>query len=138
MKKFWLEFVKRGMMAAWGGPVILCIVWACLQKAGVVTTIDVNTVIMAVISSLIIAFVAAGISVVHQMEQLPKSMAVLIQMAVLYLDYLILYLLNGWLPVKAIGIFTILFVVGFLIIWAIIYMTTRNIVNKINTQLSNE
>lgn len=138
MKKFWLEFAKRGMMAAWGGPVILCIVWACLQKAGVVTTIDVNTVIMAVISSLIIAFVAAGISVVYQMEQLPKSMAALIQMAVLYLDYLILYLLNGWLPVKAIGIFTILFIVGFLIIWAIIYLTIRNCVKKINAQLRND
>lgn len=136
MKKFWIKFLQRGCMFAWGGPVILCVVWACLKKARVIESIEVDTAILAVISTLIVAFVAAGISVVHQMEQLPKSMAALIQMAVLYFDYLIIYLLNGWMPVKAIGIFTVIFAACFGITWAIIYLSTRHSVNKINAQLN--
>lgn len=136
MKKFWIEFIKRGMMAAWGGPAIVCIVWACLKAAGVVTVLDVDTVILAVLSSMLMTFVAAGISVVYQMEQLPKSMAALIQMTVLYVDYLVIYLINGWMPVKAIGIFTAIFVAIFAIIWAIIYLTIRNSVKKMNEKLN--
>lgn len=136
MKKFWIEFMKRGMMAAWGGPAIVCIVWACLKAAGVITTIDIDTVILAVISSIVLAFIAAGISVVYQMEQLPKGMAALIQMAVLYVDYLVIYLINGWMPVKTIGIFTAIFLACFAIIWAIIYLTVRNSVKKINEKLN--
>lgn len=136
MKKFWIEFMKRGMMAAWGGPAIVCIVWACLHVAGVIVTLDVDTVVLGVISSMLMAFVAAGISVVHQMEQLPRSIAALIQMAVLYVDYLVIYLINGWMPLKAIGFFTVGFMAIFAIVWAIIYLTTRNLVNKMNEQLN--
>ena len=136
MKKFWIEFVKRGMMVAWGGPAIVCIVWACLHANGVIDTLDVDTVVLGILSSMLMAFVAAGISVVHQMEQLPKSMAALIQMAVLYVDYLVIYLINGWMPLKAIGFFTVGFLVVFAIVWAIVYLTTRNSVNKINSQLN--
>lgn len=136
MKKFWIEFAKRGMVAAWGGPAILCIVWACLKASGVVTFIDVDTVILAIASSMLMAFVAAGISVVYQMEQLPKGMAALIQMAVLYVDYLVIYLINGWMPLKAVGIFTISFLACFAIVWAIIYLSTRNSVKKMNEKLN--
>ncbi|MGN0172606.1 MAG: DUF3021 domain-containing protein [Acutalibacteraceae bacterium] len=135
MKKFWVGFFKRGCMFSWGGPVILCVVWACLKGAGVIETVTVDTAVFAVMSTLVLAFVAAGISVVYQMEQLPKAIAALIQLAVLYMDYLIIYLLNGWMPLKAIGLFTAVFIAGFGIIWAIIYLTVKHSVNKINAQL---
>lgn len=136
MKKIWVEFIKRGCLFAWGGPAILCIVWACLKGAGVVESIEVNTVILAVASSIIMAFIAAGISVVYQMEQLPKSIAALIQMSVLYIDYLVVYLINGWLPIGAIGFFTAGFVACFAIVWSIIFLTTKKAVKKLNSQLS--
>lgn len=136
MKKFWTQFLLRGSLFAWGGPAILCIVWACLKSAGVIETIEIGTVILGVVSSIIMAFVAAGISVVHQTEQLPKSMAALIQASVLYIDYLIVYLINGWMPIGAIGFFTIGFVACFAIVWAIIFLTTRKTVNKLNAQIS--
>ncbi len=135
MKKFWIAFMKRGMVAAWGGPAIVCIVWACIHAAGAIDTLEVDTVILGVLSSMLLAFVAAGISVVYQMEQLPRSMAVLIQMAVLYVDYLAIYLLNGWMPLKAIGFFTVVFLAIFAIVWAIIYLTTKISVHKLNERL---
>lgn len=136
MKKFWVEFLKRGCAFAWGGPAIVCIVWACLKAAGVIDTIEADTAILAVTSSIVMAFIAAGISVVYQMEQLPKSIAALIQMAVLYGDYLLVYLINGWMPINAIGIFTAAFVACFAVIWAIIYLSVKKSVSKLNSQLN--
>ena len=138
MKKFWPEFFKRGCIAAWSGPVVLCIIWTCLKAAGVVNVLDVDTAVMGIISSVVIAFIAAGITAVYQMEQLPIGMAALIQMAVLYTDYLVIYLLNGWMKVEKIGIFSVCFFAGFAVIWVIIYITTRNSVKKLNVQFNND
>lgn len=135
MKKFWLEFIKRGALFAWTGPTIVCIVWVCLKGTGAVEMLDINTVVLGVLSSMLMAFVVAGITAIHQMEQIPKGMAALIQMSVIYIDYLAIYLINGWMPLNAVGIFTIIFVACFAIIWAIIYLTVRHSVKKLNSQL---
>lgn len=135
MKKFWLEFIKRGTLFAWAGPTVVCIVWACLKVAGVIEMLDVNTVVLGVMSSMLMAFVVAGISVIHQMEQIPKGMAALIQMSVIYIDYLAIYLINGWMPLNAVGFFTVGFLACFAIIWGIIYLTVRKSVNKLNSQI---
>lgn len=42
----------------------------------------------------------AGVSIVYQIENLPKAFAGLLQAAVLYIDYLGFYLLNGWIPLN--------------------------------------
>ncbi|MEE0264173.1 MAG: DUF3021 domain-containing protein [Acutalibacteraceae bacterium] len=136
MKKFWLEFVKRGALFSWAGPTIVCIVWACLNVAGVVKTLDVATVILGIMTSIVMVFVVAGITAIHQLEQLPKGMAALIQMSVIYVDYLVIYLINGWMPLNAVGIFTAVFVACFAIIWGIIYLTTRKAVEKLNTKIN--
>ena len=122
-------------MAAWSGPVILCIVWACLWRADVIQEVGAGEAILSVVSSLVLAFIAAGISVIYQMEQLPKAMAALIQMAVLYVDYLGIYLLNGWLPLRAIPVFTLIFLAGFAAIWAIIYLSVRRAVSDLNAKI---
>lgn len=135
MKKHVIDFCKRGLVAAWGGPVIMAIVWLCLKAAGVVETLTVDQVVLGIISTTFMAFIAAGISIVYQIETLPKSMAALIQMAVLYVDYMGIYLLNGWLPVDKIGMFTLIFITGFAVIWLIIYMSIRMKVNRINQKM---
>lgn len=64
----------------------------------------------------------AGVSIVYQIENLPKAFAGLLQAAVLYIDYLGFYLLNGWIPLNQIWFFTVIFVVGFAAIWFSIYI----------------
>ncbi len=135
MKKFMLEFCKRGLMFAAGGPLITAIVWMCLQAAGKVDTLTVNEVVLAIVSTSLMAFVAAGISVIHQTENVPKAFAALIQGAVLYVDYLGFYLLNGWLPVSRVWIFTLIFVVIFAVTWLIIYLSVKAKVDKMNKLL---
>lgn len=135
MKKHLIDFCKRGLVAAWSGPVIMAIVWLCLKAAGVVETLTVDQVVLGIISTTFMAFIAAGVSIVYKIETLPKTIAALIQMAVLYVDYMGIYLLNGWLPVNKIGMFTLIFIAIFAAIWLIIYMSIRMKVNRINQKM---
>ena len=125
-------------MFAWGGSVILAIVWAALQAAGVVTELTVNEGVLGIITTTVMAFIAAGVSIVYQIENLPKAFAGLIQMSVLYIDYLGFYLLNGWIPLNQIWLFTLIFIVGFAVIWFSIYIPIKLKVKKMNQMLTKE
>lgn len=138
MKKFLKQFCLRGMMYAWGGPVISAVVWLCLEAAGIESVLPVRRVVVAILSTTFMAFIASGISVVYQMENLPKPVAALIQAAVLYVNYLGIYLLNGWVPAGEIGRFTIIFVIIFAVIWFLTYLPIRIKVNKMNRMLDQK
>ena len=138
MKTCVKNFFIRGAMFAWGGPVILAIVWAVLKAAGVVTELTVNEVVLGIITTTVMAFIAAGVSIVYQIENLPKAFAGLIQMSVLYIDYLGFYLLNGWIPLNQIWLFTLIFIGGFAVIWFSIYIPIKLKVKKMNQMLTKE
>lgn len=138
MKKHVIDFMHRGLVASVGGPVILAIIYLCIQGGGEAMTLTVNEVALGILTSALMAFVAAGISVVYQIEKLPLMWASFIQAIVLYLDYLLIYLLNGWLKSdpKVILIFTIIFIAGYIVIWTMIYfMSIRPSINKINRKI---
>jgi len=65
---------------------------------------------------------------------LPLMVAVLIHGVVLYVSYLGTYLLNQWLDWGAtpILVFSGIFVVGYLTIWAIIYSIIKRNTEKLN------
>lgn len=137
MKKYVKQFCIRGLMWAWGGPVIMAIVWMALHGAGVITSLMVNQTVLGIFTMTVMAFIAAGISIVYQIETLPKAFAGLIQAAVLYIDYLGFYLINGWIPVNKIWIFTLIFVGCFTVIWFIIYITVKLKVDKMNKAMGS-
>ena len=132
MKGIVREFLKRGMRFAWGGPAVVAFVWLCLNRSGELTALSVGEAVLGIYSSTVLAFVAAGITVVYQMEQLPKPIAGLIHMAVLYADYLVVYLLNGWIEPQVVAVFSLVFVLGFGTIWGAVYLTARRNVSKMN------
>lgn len=136
MKNYVKAFFVRGMMFAWGGPIVLAIVWLCLKQAGVMSTLTVKEGALGIISTAVMAFAVAGISIVYQIEKLPKIIAGLIQFAVIYFNYLGVYLLNGWLALNDIWIFTLIFAVVFAIIWLSVYISIRIKVNKVNDAIS--
>ncbi|MCR5088990.1 MAG: DUF3021 domain-containing protein [Oscillospiraceae bacterium] len=137
MKKNVKDFVVRGMMYAWGGPCIMALVWAALQRTGEISGLTVNEAVLGIFSMTIMAFIAAGATTVYQIETLPKTFAGLIHAVVLYLDYLGFYLLNGWFPVYRILTFTLIFALCFFVIWLCIYLGIKAKVNKMN-QVINE
>ena len=132
MKKYVLEFVKRGLMAASGGPLILAIIYGGLEATKTVTVLTPGEACMGIVSITVMAFIAAGITMIYQVESLPLPMAILIHGGVLYLDYLMIYLLNSWLPGNAVGIFTIIFFAGFALVWLVIYLCIRKKTKRLN------
>lgn len=138
MKIFLKGFCDRGMKFAWGGPVVMAIVLLCIQAAGTDVNLTVNQAALGIVTTTVMAFIAAGISVVYQMENLPKAFAGLIQAAVLYIDYLGFYLLNGWITLSKVGMFTLIFVIGFAAIWFSIYIPTKRKVEKMNRLLKQQ
>lgn len=135
MKKTILNFLKRGTMAAAGGPIILAIVYAILGKTGTIESLSAAEVAKGILSVSLLAFIAAGITVVYTVERLPLVSAILLHGGVLYLDYLLIYLINNWLQRNAIGIFTLIFLAGYASIWLIIYATTKTNTDKLNKKL---
>lgn len=137
MKKHLGEFIRRGLMACGFGPMVLAVLYLVLQRHGAVETLTVNEVCRGVFSLWALAFIAGGMNVIYQVERLPLMLAILIHGGVLYLCYLGTYLINGWLALGAtpILVFSIIFVLGYLVVWAIIYATTRRSTQKINEQL---
>ena len=140
MKKYILEFVKRGLMAAAGGPVVLAIIYGILGATGVVDSFAPKEVTLGILSITLMAFIAAGITMIYTVEQLPLMSAILIHAGVLYLDYLIMYLLNNWIPRNGsgIGTFTAIFAVGFALVWLIIYLCIRRNTRKLNQKIRQE
>lgn len=137
MKKYIKDFFQRGLIACGFGPLVLVVVYLILQKCGV-TSLTVNEVCTGIVSLSLLAFVSGGMNVIYQMERLPLMAAIFIHGAVLYCGYLVTYLLNGWLAwgKTPIFVFSGIFVLGYLLIWAIIYAVTKRNTEKLNKILN--
>ena len=87
------DFVMRGLMASVGGPVILALVYRSLPAQ----TLRVQEVCLGILTSALMAFIAGGISVLYDLEKLPLLAATFLHAVVLFADYILIYLLNGWI-----------------------------------------
>ncbi len=137
MKKIVLEFIRRGMMACGIGPMVLVVLYFILQQNGSIEVLTVNEVCIGIVSLSALAFIAGGMNAIYQVERLPLMVAVLIHGVVLYVSYLVTYLLNDWLEWGKIPVlvFSGIFVVGYLVIWAIIYSIMKRNTKKMNELL---
>ena len=137
MKKFILDFVHRGLIALGIGPIALAIVYLILQKAVNIDSLSVNQVCIGIFSISILAFFAGGMNAIYQIERMTLMPAILIHGIVLYMLYLVTYLVNDWLEfgITPIIVFTAIFIVGYIVIWVIIYSIIRRNTDKLNEKL---
>lgn len=140
MKKYVCEFCKRGLVAMGFAPIILAIIYAILGASGVTQSIDIYEAALAIVSISVLAFIAAGITVVYQIERLPLFYAILLHGLVLYADYALIYLLNGWLNDGMLPflIFTACFFAGYALIWLIVYFSIRKKTDELNRHLKSD
>ena len=140
MKKFWKEFFLRGLMCAGGGPLVLAIIYGILGATGEVIHLSPNEVCSGILTITLLAFIAAGMTAIYQLEQLPLPTTILLHGGALYIAYILTYLLNGWLlnQLKPILVFTGIFIAGYGLIWTIIYNITRAKAEKINQKLKDQ
>jgi hypothetical protein len=140
MKKFILEFLRRGLVACGFGPIVLAVLYLVLQQSADLVTLTVNEVCIGIFSLTALAFIAGGLNALYQIERLPLMVAILIHGGVLYCSYFATYLLNDWLDRGGIPIliFSAIFVVGYIVIWAIIYSIIKRNTAKINDVLKKK
>ncbi len=139
MKKHTSDFMRRGVVGGFFGPIVLAIIYGILGRCGVIVTMTPDEVALGFLTVSLMAFLAGGITVVYQIEQLPLPIAILLHAVVLYIDYIGIYLLNGWLQraLVPILIFTGCFVVGFAIIWLFVYAINKRSIDHINQQMQS-
>ena len=140
MKKIISEFFRRGLVACGFGPIVLAVFYLILQRQAVIETLTVNQVCTGIFSLAALAFIAGGMNVIYQIEQIPLMVAILIHGSVLYVSYLATYLLNDWLewgmaPILA---FSGIFIFGYLIVWLIIYSLTKRSTERVNKLLKEK
>ena len=140
MKKLILEFLRRGVSACGLGPIVLAVLYLILQAQGGIEVLTVNQTCVGIFSLSALAFVAGGMNALYQIERLPLMVAILIHGSVLYISYLGAYLVNGWLEggMVPILVFSGIFLVGYLVIWAIIYSIIKKNTAKLNEVLKKK
>lgn len=140
MKKNISEFLRRGMTACGIGPLVLAVLYLILKHRAGLQTLSVDQVCTGIVSLSALAFVAGGMNCVYQIERLPLMVAVSIHGGVLYAAYLATYLLNDWLEwgTAPILVFTAIFAVGYLSIWAVIFAVIKKNTDKINRILEKK
>ncbi len=140
MKKFFKEFLLRGLICAGGGPLVLAIIYGILGAAGTVEAFSPREVCMGILTITLLAFIAAGMTAIYQMEQLPLPIMILLHGGALYIAYILTYLMNGWLQnsLTPILIFSGIFVAGYALIWLIIYCVTRVKTEALNKKLKEK
>ncbi len=137
MKRFIVDFLRRGVSAAFLGPIVLAVVYLILKDSSIMSL---NEVSIGIFSLTALAFIAGGMNALYQIERLPLLPAILIHGASLYLSYLGTYLINGWLEWSAapLLVFSVIFVVGYIIIWAIIYSIIKRKTERLNKILKEK
>ena len=79
-------------------------------------------------------------NVIYQIERLPWMVASLNHGGVLYISYLVVYLINGWLKsgVTPFLVFSGIFIIGYMAVWAVIYSITKKRTERINEKLKQK
>ena len=140
MKKHLIEFTRRGLIACGFGPIILAVVYLIIQHRCDILFLSVNQVCVGIFSITVLAFIAGGMNFIYQIEHLPLMVAIFIHGIVLYISYLVTYLINGWLELGTtpVMVFTLIFVLGYIAVWIIIYSVTKRNTDHINEILKQK
>ena len=137
IKKYFKDFLLRGLVSMGFGPIVLSVVYGILGLCGVVDKLAVNEVVLGYLSITVLAFLCGGITVVYQIEEIGLSKAITLHGIALYIAYAVVYLSNNWLKDGLIPfvIFTIIFVVGYALVWLVIYFITKRGTDSINKRI---
>ena len=115
------------------GSIVAAIVLACIPGVSLTG----GQVLLAVVSTYLLAFVHAGASVFYLIDHWPLPKSLLCHFGSLYVAYSSCYLVNSWIPFEplVLVIFTASFVVIYFLVWSIVYFCIRAASKKMNEKL---
>lgn len=138
MNKYAKKFFHRGLMFGGFGSIVVGVVYAILELTLPSVSLGGFEVLLATVSSYLLAFVQAGATVFNQIEHWSVPKSLFWHFISLYVAYVGCYLANTWIPfrVDVVLIFTAIFVVLFFAIWFTVYLCVRATSKKMNARLS--
>lgn len=137
MNKYVKLYLQRGMLFGGFGPIVAGLVLLIIDLSGVTISLNGKDVLLAIVSTYILAFVQAGSSVFNQIEHWSLLKSLFFHFISIYLAYSGCYILNSWIPFEPIVllIFTALFVVTYFIIWITVYLIVKSASKKLNKKI---
>jgi hypothetical protein len=139
MNKLVKEFFLRGLVFSGMGPIIYAVVMLMLYFNGIDTNINGLELFIGVASTYLMVFVIAGVSIIWQIEKIGLAVAIPTHGGILYVSYLLTYIINGWIEINFISllVFSLIFILGYISIWAVIYLTEKNKAKNLNEKLKS-
>lgn len=130
-------FLHRGLLFGGFGSVIVGIVYFAVGLATGNTATTTTNMFVATVSGYCLAFLAAGCSVFYQIESWGLAKASFLHGLSLYAVYLSCYLLNSWIAadLATVGIFSAIFILGYLVIWVTVLICVSATAKKLNRKI---
>jgi len=137
MNNYVKSFLHRGLMFGGFGPIVVGIIFFIISITEGDFSLAGTEVLLAIISTYMLAFVHAGASVFHQIEHWSLAKSVFFHFLTLYLAYSACYVANSWIPFEPmmLVIFTAIFAAVYLIIWFTVFFIVRSTEKKLNKRL---
>lgn len=139
MNKYLKIFIHRGLIFSGLGPIIIGVVYAILDSTMDGFHVSGSQILLAIVSTYFLAFVQAGASVFNQIEEWSVAKSTACHFSVLYIAYVLCYVLNTWIPLKAeiIVLFTVIFIIGYFMIWISVVICIKLVSKKMNKKLND-
>ena len=139
MNQYVKNYLQRGIAFGGFGPIVTGLVFAVIEWCGTPVQLSCSEVLIAVVSTYILAFVQAGSSVFNQVEGWPIAKSIGIHFLSLYAVYVGCYFVNRWLPFswEVVGIFTVVFAVVYFALWLTVYLIVRQTSKKLNKSIQS-
>lgn len=137
MKKYFKEFLHRGMLFGGFGPIIAGIVFLILSVTLEDFSLTGPQAFIAILSTYILAFLQSGASVFNQIEHWSPARSLLWHFLTIYIAYAVCYLVNSWIPfdLTAVLMFTVIFIVCYFIVWISVFLSVKAAEKRLNTKL---
>lgn len=131
------QFFHRGLLFGGFGPIIAGIVYWCLSLSLPDVVLTGGQVLVAVVSTYLLAFIHAGASVFNQIDHWPLAKSLFCHFGMLYLAYSLCYIVNTWIPFEPMALlgFTGIFVAIYLVVWVTVYLCVKAVGKKLNEKL---
>ena len=131
------KFLQRGIAFGGFGPIVAGIVFYIISLTVEGFSLGGGEILVAIVSTYILAFVQAGASIFNQIEEWPLPKSLLCHFGTLYIAYVGCYLLNSWIPfdINVVFIFTAIFVAVYLVIWLTVFVSIKAVSRKLNAKI---
>ena len=136
MNKYVKDFMLRGMLFGGFGPIVVAIILFVISFFDTVS-LSASQLLIAVVSSYLLAFVQAGSTVFNQIEHWPLLKSIGVHFLTLYLAYSLCYTVNSWIPFdpKVLLIFTGIFAAVYAVVYVTVYLIIGSTTKKLNKAL---